>query len=219
MSWRLLSITCILAAGTLMLHGQIPASYGLKAGIGLANQSYRLTAIDYELETQVLPGMVAGLFAEPFKGRRFSFQFDLTYASKGSTTTTQSVTVNHLDNDRIVVNEGEAAKSRFHYLSLAPMVRYRFDLERLTPYLLLGPRVDFLLNYGTESEYPLESQNHTILGLTAGGGLEFQIQNLGLFAELQYLPDLSPVSNKEPLLINNNMLSLSLGIRWIAFSE
>jgi hypothetical protein len=88
-------------------------------------------------------------------------------------------------------------------------------MERLSPYFLVGPRVDFLLNYGTESEFPLESQSHTILGLTAGGGLEFQVANLGIFAEILYQPDLSPVSNKEPLLINNNMLSLSLGIRWI----
>jgi opacity protein-like surface antigen len=187
--------------------------------VSLANQSYRITTLNYELETNPVPGAVIGLFAESFKGRRFSFQFDVAYASKGHCTTTQSVTVNHLDNDRITVNKGKAAKSRFHYLSLVPLARYRFDLERMTPYFILGPRVDFLLNYGTESEYPLESQNHTLVGLTAGGGLEFHVGDLGFFAELQYLPDLSPVSNTEPLLINNNMLSLSLGIRWIAFSE
>jgi hypothetical protein len=219
MSWRKLSIAFIFLTGSLILHGQNPASFGLKGGIGLANQSYRITPIDYELETNPLPGPVIALFTESFKGRHFSFQFDVAYASKGHSTTTKSVTVDHLDNDRITVNKGNAAKSRFHYLSLVPLARYRFDLERLTPYFILGPRVDFLLNYGTESEYPLESQNHTLVGLSAGGGVEFPMGNLGLFAELQFLPDLSPVSNKEPLLINNNMLSLSLGIRWIASSE
>jgi len=33
--------------------------------------------------------------------------------------------------------------------------------------------------------------------------------------ELQYQPDLSPLSMQETLLINNNILSLTLGIRWI----
>lgn len=201
-------------SASLILHGQYSASFGIKAGISLANQSYRITSIDYELETNPVPGPVVALFAETFKGKSFSFQFDVAYASKGHCTSTESVTVNHLDNDRITVNEGDAAKSRFHYLSLVPLARYRIDLERLTPYFLLGPRVDFLLNYGTESNYPLESQNHTLLGLTAGAGVELHVGNLGLFAELQYLPDLSPVSNKEPLLINNNMLSLSFGIRF-----
>lgn len=216
MSWRSLAIAFALSAGSLVLCGQVPASFGLKGGIGLANQSYRITPIDYTLETEALIGPVVTLFVETFKGSHFSFQVDVGYVVKGSSTTTQSVTVNHLDNDRIMLNEGEPAASKFAYLSVVPMARYRWDLEKLTPYLLLGPRVDFLINYKTESEYDLPNQNLTLFGLSCGVGLEFQLQNLGLFAELQYLPDLSPVSNQEPLLINNNMLSLTLGVRWIA---
>ena len=216
MSWKTISIVLLLSAGTSVLHGQIPSSFGLKGGIALANQSYKITPIDYKLETEPLVGPVMTLFVEAFKGKHFSFQVDVGYVVKRSSTTTQSVTVNHLENDRITVNEGEASISKFSYLSLVPMARYRFDLERLSPYFLLGPRVDFQLKYETESEYPLELEYGTILGLTLGAGLEYSLQNLGLFVELQFLPDLSPVSNKEPLLINNNMLSLTLGIRWIA---
>ena len=216
MSWRSISIALLLSAVSLVLYGQVPSSFGLKGGISLANQSYRFTPIDYEFETEPLTGAVVTLFVETFKGDRFSFQLDVGYAVKGSSTTIQLVSVNHLDNDRITVNEGDASVSKFTYLTVVPMARYRFGLEELTPYFLLGPRVDFLLKYKSESEYPLEDQNGTILGLTCGAGLEFNLQNLGLFAELQYLPDLSPVTNEAPLLINNNMLSITLGVRWIA---
>jgi opacity protein-like surface antigen len=216
MSWRSLSIALFISAGSLALYGQSPASFGLKGGVSIANQSYRITPIDYEIDTEALIGPVATLFVEAFKGNHFSFQLDVGYVVKGSSTTVESVTVNHLDNDRITVNEGDPTVSKFSYITVVPMARYRFDLERLSPYLLLGPRVDFQLNYETDSKYPLELEYGTLLGLTLGAGLEFRLQNLGLFAELQYLPDLSPVSNKEPLLINNNMLSLTLGIRWIA---
>lgn len=215
MTWRAIILAFFMMPGSFMLQGQKLASFGLKGGLSLANQSIKITPIDYEMDTDAIQGTTLALFVEAFKGQHFSFQFDVAYAHKGSSTTTHSVTVNHLDNDRIVVNEGDAVSSRFHYLSLVPLARYRFEMERLSPYFLVGPRVDFLLNYGTESEFPLESQSQTILGLTAGGGLEFQVANLGIFAEILYQPDLSPVSNKEPLLINNNMLSLSLGIRWI----
>lgn len=214
MTKRALIVAFCLLAGTLVLHGQKLSGFGLKGGLSLANQSIRFTPIDFQMDTKAIQGMALALFVETFKGQHFSFQFDVAYAVKGSSTSTHSVTVNHLDNDRIVVNEGEEVSSRFHYLSLIPLARYRFELEQLSPYVLLGPRVDFLLNYGTESEYPLESQSHTILGLTAGGGLEFRVQSLGVFAEFLYQPDLSPVSNQEPLLINNNMLSVSLGIRF-----
>jgi len=209
----------LLLACTCGLYGQWPSSFGLKGGVALANQSYRITAIDQELDTKAVTGPTLSVFAEAFRSTHFSVQLDVGYAAKGSSSTTQSVTVNHLDNDRITINEGEPARSDFAYLSVVPLARYRWDLGPLSPYLLLGPRVDFLLNYGTESEYPLEEQNQAILGLSLGAGLEYRLRNLGLFAELQYLPDLSPVTHVEPLLINNNMLSLCLGIRWIVSGE
>ncbi len=215
MNWKPLAIAFILSAGPLALFGQIPASFGLKGGLSVANQSYKITPIDYELGTKALTGPALALFVEAFKGNHFSFQFDLGYVVKGSKTTTQSVTVNHLDNDRIVVNEGESASSRFSYLSLAPMVRYRWDLGKLTPYLLLGPRVDFLLSYKTDSDYSLEEQNEIIPGLTCGLGAEFNLNTMGLFLELQYQTDAMPVSGKDPLLINNNVLLFTLGIRRI----
>lgn len=216
MSWRSFAIALALSAGSLVLCGQTPASFGLKGGIALANQSHKITSIDYKLNTDPVMGPALALFVETFKGKRFSFQVDVGYLVKGSSTTTQSVTVNHLDNDRIIVNEGEAVSSKFAYLSVAPLARYRWDLENLSPYLLFGPRLDFLLNYKPESEYELDTQNLTLLGLSCGAGLEFKLQKLGVFAELQFQPDLSPVTNVEPLLINNNILSLTLGIRWIA---
>ena len=216
MNWRSLAIALALSACSLVLCGQVPVNFGLKGGIALANQSYRFTPIDYELETEPALGPVVTLFVETFIGDHFSFQADVGYVVKGSTSTTESVTVNHLDNDRIIVNEGESASSKFAYLTVVPMARYRWDLESLTPYLLLGPRIDFLVNYKTESAYELSEQKLNILGLTCGAGIEFKLQKLGLFAELQFSPDLSPVSNQEPLLINNNMLSLTLGIRWIS---
>ena len=216
MSWRSFAIALALTAGSLVLCAQAPVSFGLKGGIALANQSHKITFIDYKLETDPVIGPALALFVETFKGNRFSFQVDVGYVVKGSSTNTQSVTVNHLNEDQIIANKGEAVSSKFAYLSVAPMARYRWDLERLSPYLLLGPRIDFLLNYKTESEHKLSTQSLSILGLSCGAGLEFKLQKLGVFAELQFQPDLSPVTNVEPLLINNNILSLTLGIRWIA---
>ncbi len=94
------------------------------------------------------------------------------------------------------------------------MARYRLGQGSLVPYFILGPRIDILLKYSSGSEYPLVDQNSLILGLTCGAGFEFRLQRLGLSAELQYLPDLSPLTNEKPLLINNNMISFTLGIRW-----
>lgn len=215
MKRSLVTITLIMSAGLLALSGQFPSSFGAKAGISLANQSYQFTALDYEMETEALVGPVFSLFLEAFKGKQFSFQLDLSYAQKGSKTSTQSITVDHMSYDQIIVNEGEQSTSTFSYFSLMPMLRYRLGKGPLYPYFLLGPRVDFLLKYKTDSEYPLDDQNKVIPGLTFGTGLEYQLEKLLVFTELQYQGDFIPVTGQDPLLVNNHMLSLTLGIRWI----
>ena len=210
---RVTIILFLMIAVTLSTQGQATGSFGLKAGFSLANQSYEFTPIDYSIETQEITGPALAIFMEAFKGDHFSFQLDLAYAVKGSKTTTESVTVNHLENNRIIVNSGELATSKFSYLCFSPMARYRFEMEHMVPYFLLGPRLDILLNYETDSKYPLEDQSNVILGLTAGAGLEFRLKSLNLLLEIQFQPDLSPVTTSDPLLVNNNMLSLTLGFR------
>ena len=209
------SIILLLLSATPALNGQVIGSVGLKAGVSLANQDHQITPIDYALETDPVIGPAAGIFLEAFRGEHFSFQTDLAFVAKGSKTTTQSLTVNHLDNDRIIVNEGEPVVSRFYYLCLSPMARYRLDLNRITPYALLGLRVDFLLKYSTDSDYPLEEQNKVIPGLTGGLGLEYNLNELGIFIEFQYQTDAMPVTGIDPLLINNNIFLFTLGIRYL----
>jgi hypothetical protein len=214
MKRSLLTIAMIMCAGILALYSQFPSSFGAKAGISVADQTYKLTPIDYKLETEAVVGPTFSLFVEAFRGNHFSLQADLSYFLKGSKSNTQSVTVDHMNNDRIIVNEGEESTSTFAYFSMAAMARYRLGQGSWHPYFLLGPRVDFLLNYKTDSDYPLDDQNSVIPGLTFGTGLEYQLERMGLFAELQYQGDIHPVSGQDPLLINNHMLSLTLGIRW-----
>jgi hypothetical protein len=208
-------ILLLLFFDTLTLEGQFIGSAGLKAGVSLANQSHQITPIDYRLKTDPVAGPGIAIFMEAFRGNRFSFQADLAFVTKGSKTTTQSVTVKHLENDRIIVNEGDEKVSRFYYLCLSPMARYRMDLKHITPYAILGPRVDFLLAYRTDSDYPLEEQNKIIPGLTGGLGAELNLNGLGIFLELQYQSDIMPVTGKDPLLINNNIFLVTLGIRYL----
>ena len=216
MKQSLLSIFLVMWGGLPVLFGQFPSSLGIKAGISFADQSYQLEPIDYKLETEPVAGPALSFFLEAFRGDHFSMQADLSYFLKGSKTSTRSVTVDHVHDDRLIVNEGDWSKSTFTYFSIAPMARYRLGKGSLQPYFLLGPRVDILLKYQTDSEYPLDEQNSVIPGLTLGTGLEYALGQLGIFAELQYQGDLIPVTGKDPLLVNNHFLSLTLGIRWLA---
>jgi hypothetical protein len=195
--------------------GQFPSSYGFKAGLSIADQSWRISDLDYTFDTEALFTPTVAMFLEVFKGDHFSFQLDAAYANKGSKSTVESVSVRHLEGGVLRTNTGEETSSEFSCISFSPMARYRFDLERLVPYFLLGPRIDLLLNYASDSEYPLESWQGYTIGLTVGTGVEYSLEKLNLFAEIQFQPDLSPLTNKDPLLINNNMLAITLGVRRI----
>lgn len=77
MKRNVVTIAIIVWAGFLTLYGQIPSSLGAKAGICLANQSYRFTPIDYTLETEPVMRPALALFVEAFRGVHFSLQVDL----------------------------------------------------------------------------------------------------------------------------------------------
>jgi hypothetical protein len=211
----LAAIAILMWSGLPALHGQFPSSLGLKAGISVADQTYKISPIDYKVETEAIFGPTISLFVEAFRGDHFSIQMDLSYFLKGSKTSVASVTVDHVNDNQVTVNEGELSTSRFSYLSVSPMARYRLGQGAAQPYFLMGPRVDFLLQYESDSEYPLEDQNSVIPGLTFGAGLEYGLSKLGVFAELQFQGDIIPVTGQDPLLINNHLLSLTLGIRWL----
>ena len=202
----------ILFAGFQMASAQFIANKGLRAGVALSNQSYLFTPIEYLMETDPIFSPSLVLFAEAFKGNDFSLRTDLAFACRGSSTKTQSVLVNHLDGDRITVSEGEKVSSRHRYLSLAPMLRARTKSGGFTPYALIGPRLDMLLYYSSQSAYPLEQQNRFILGLSMGVGMEFSMSQRVLLVEIQYQPDLSTVLNTAPLHISNNSLVLTVGL-------
>lgn len=204
----------VLLTSTATVAGQFFGGAGLKGGLSMANQSHQFTPLDYTMETQPVFGPALALFVEVLKGEHLSFQLDAAYLSKGSKTSVESITVDHMNDDRILVNVGEEQVSSFSYLSLSPMARFRAQKGSATPYVLLGPRVDMLLNYKSDSPHSLDEQSSLILGLTAGLGLEYSLSKLAVFAELQFQPDLSPVTNTEPLLVNNNSLGLFFGLRF-----
>jgi hypothetical protein len=202
----------ILLAGFQLADAQFIASSGIRMGVALSNQTYRITPLGYVIDTDPILSPSLVLFAETFKGDNFSMRTDLAFACRGSSTTTQSVYVDHLNGDQISVNEGEKSTSRHRYLSLAPLLRARTGREGFEPYALFGPRLDMFLYYSSQSEYPMEEQNRFIFGITMGVGAKFSLSHREFYAEIQYQPDLSPVTNTEPLQVTNNSLVLTLGI-------
>jgi hypothetical protein len=194
-------------------EAQLIDSYGLKGGLVLAEQDVAFTPLDTELPTDILPGMGAAIFVEMFQRSKLSLQLEAAYRSKGHRTTAQSLTVDHLNNDSIIINHGPEVTAKFKYLQFSPMVRIRTELGPTTVYTLVGPAVNFLLDYNSTSPWPLQDQNNMLLGLNGSLGVEYALPKISLFAELAYEVDLMPVYNTQPLWISNSAVIISIGIR------
>lgn len=209
----IIHILSLLIFGTPCIHGQLIDSYGLKGGVSFTNQSIRFTPIDYRMESDPIAGPSIILFIEGFKRQYQSIRLDLGYINKGFSSVVQSITVNHQVNDRLEVNEGDRYQSDFHYLSFSPLGRFFIEKDLISIYGILGPRLDILLKYITDSDYPLEDQNRLILGIDFGAGLEFELNKISLLTEIRYQPDITKVENREPMLIKNNGIIFLLGIK------
>ena len=70
----LVSTAVIFWAGTSLVSGQFPSSLGVKAGISVADQTYKFEPIDYKMETDVVLGPAFSLFMEVLRGDHFSLQ-------------------------------------------------------------------------------------------------------------------------------------------------
>jgi len=214
-TFRIIALLIVLPFSAGLL-AQTTWNMGLKAGLSLSGQSviFRLTDEDYQIETGNIAGPTGSLFVEYTRDKRWGIQLDAAYIPKGSSTHTESITVHHLEGNRITENTGEQTISRHNYLSLAPQFRYRILKSGFTPYVMAGARVDFLLAYNTDSSYPLDDQNKVIPGLNLGAGLEAYSGSLGLFLEVLFQGDIIPVTGTEPMLINNHTGLFTIGLRY-----
>lgn len=216
MKVRALLISLFMLAGSPCLQAQSSWNFGLKAGVSLANQDviFQLPDTEYQMETALIAGPTASLLVEYMWGKGWGIQMDAGYIPKGSSTTTESISVLHLENNRVVENKGASSRSSFHYLSFAPQLRYRILRGNFTPYLLAGPRLDVLLGYESDAAYPLEEQRSVIPGLSFGLGAEAWFGQTGIFFEMQYQGDLFPVTGTDPVLINNLAGLFTIGLRY-----
>ena len=196
--------------------GQATWNAGLKAGLSLSDQSviFKLSENDYQIETDPVIGPTVSFFLKYSRGKKWGIQLDAGYISKGSSTSTESITVLHLENNRIVENIGSQTTSNFRYVSVATVFQYRILNRSLTPFLVVGPRLDILVDYKTDSDYPLEDQHTIIPGLSIGGGVEYFPGRMGIFLEMLYQGDIIPVFGTEPMLINNHTGLCNIGLRY-----
>ena len=106
--------------------------------------------------------------------------------------------------------------NRIDYISVPIFAKIRFQTEAATPYLLIGPRIDFLLHKDSDlNAYQTidDRLKKTILGASVGVGIQIiSLSSINGSVELRYNLDLQDSYSTDLLTIHNNAFDLWFGI-------
>ena len=184
--------------------------WGLKAGLSVSDQTYDYSVAGLNVDRLNQSGMAAGIFINLNFSPLTSVRFGVDYIQKGSAieadlTTPQSPTV--IGTIRF---EDRVEYLSFNLLATPALIK----VPPISPYLIIGPRVDVLISSNTYIE-TLSSENlkSSIIGASVGVGFKFSIAPASsLFLEAVYQPDFSDTFKISTLTIKNKSFLISAGL-------
>jgi hypothetical protein len=158
--------------------------------------------VDFYKSTSRLPGIQAAFFVETVKLSALSILAQLEFNQQGNS---MDLYPNGYYNH---VLRYTGLHNRIQYLSMPVLAKLSLTQQKVAPYILIGPRLDYLIHY--YSDYHFLDDNYAKLkklnlGASAGLGCEFKsVFPISIMAELRYNCDLLSASNPGNKIRNNS---------------
>lgn len=222
----------IIIATTIILissisHAQTYKKYGLLAGIEIANQDFQTDYYYFTGDRKYRKGLNLGAFIEVGSiSKNVSIFTSINYTQKGHKFHDEQIITDEMGNEL----GNYVDDNRFDYLSFPIMAKIKLKKKTFSPYFLIGPRIDYKLNYKFTNEKPGEKvigfirwdlENYELLGefkkITYGVTIGFGFENSTLlkkmmFLELRYNPDLTDADDSDKADVKNKTFELLFGI-------
>jgi len=175
----LFSVVLFTALSLNVSKAQVSFAFGPEFGLNLANVSVTPTTT-----TDSRTGFIIGGIADINIGKVIGITSGLRFVMKGYTSTSQGVTF----------------KEKFNYLEIPALLKARFPLTEVKPYVHAGPVLGINLAATEEQSNGQQTQNVDVsnsvesidFGLLFGAGLDFKIASkTDLFVQFGYQLGLS----------------------------
>ncbi len=191
------------------IHAQFLRGCGLKAGIVAANQKWNY-AYSFEHTYDYKWGLTLGGFIEFLDDDYFSIVVEAQYTQKGMYLSIPVTTETQPDG----TGEYITHSPRTDYLSLPLLLKVRYSIPVVTPYIIIGPRLDVLLSKnGDGFDVVIEKFDATDFGLTIGLGMRFSgLLPNDVLTEFRYNPNLNNSFDNNYLTVRNHSLDFMVGI-------
>jgi opacity protein-like surface antigen len=196
-------------------QAQIIRGYGIKVGTTISNQDWEylnssgLSGLSFNSDSRV--GINFGIFTELLNVPFISIVTEVNYIQKGMKEEVPVTTASQPDG----TGEFVTWNTRVDYINISALGKLRINVGLFTPYVLLGPKIDFEINK-TNSLGPVnvveENFNKNRFGLKVGVGTEINLLSFKLLAEFLYDADFKELYENENLKVNSNSFDLRIGI-------
>jgi opacity protein-like surface antigen len=193
------------------VSAQLIRGYGLKLGSTISNQSWEYDqSVGASFDPDNRTGLNIGVFAEFLDIPLLSVVAEVNYVQKGM-------------KDEVAITTAESPypesfitwDTRIDYLNLTALAKLRLNYGVLSPYLVLGPKIDFELNQDrsidggsiVEDEF-----NTSRFGLKVGIGTEVNLLPITFLVEILYDVDFDELYKNENLKVSSNSFDIRVGI-------
>lgn len=199
----------VLLAAQSVTHAQLRESYGIKVGAVGANETW--TGFGATWNTENRWGFTADAYAEiPF----FSFlsaQGEIQYTQKGMNYSVPITTVAQPDGS----GQYRTISPRIDYISIPLLAKLKIPLKSVTPYVLVGPRFDFLITSEPDGlDAVVNNFDKMDYGLTVGAGIELNsLFPFGILAEFRYNPNAYDSYQSGYETVRNRSIDFLVGVR------
>jgi Outer membrane protein beta-barrel domain len=205
---KILILACAISIFYNYSDSQLIRNLGIKAGVMSANQSWNYPS-QYNLNFNFKDrsSFNIGFFAEWLNNDHISIISELFYVQKGFVDKETFGVIDHVTfpspvqpiiRDTVITWE-----PKIDYLSIPLMIKYRTDIGNISPYVIMGPRIDILLHANSGGYYDVINNLTSVdYGINIGGGIESSIlfgRIVGL--EFQYNLSLRNVYEQNNLII------------------
>ena len=189
-------------------HCKLIEGYGFKSGISIANQDFTFTE-DLHFDTKNRTGFDIGVYIEWFSVPFFGVLTEVHYIQKGMID--EIMGIDEYGNETGTIRYD----NRVDYLTFPFLVRILFENKYMSPYLLIGPRFDFLLGYDSQHGVLYDEFKKVDIGGDIGIGVEINsTEPLTVLIEGRYSSDFTDACKTDYLRVKNKVFEILVGLEF-----
>lgn len=210
---RLFILVVLLSSGASIASAQVIRSWGIKTGLTASNirsPDFENDGVSFSFDEDRRRGLLVMAFVEWIDAGAFSIITEAGYIPRGNEFELSSIT--RADNEQGFEPSITRFVRRLDYFSVAVPVKARLAGGSVVPYVMAGPRVDFLLD-GEPETILVESYRSMAFGVVMGVGIE-NATSISIFGEIRYNTDFTNSLPDAPRDAYNNAFDLIIGLRF-----